>query len=69
MKIVITGQNIKISDQLNEKLRRSLINSIAILMTNLPSRSRFDREANKISAEITMKIHKHYYRAEALMTV
>lgn len=66
MKIVITGQNIKISDQLNEKIEKKFNKFNRYFDDKSTVSVKVRPEANKISAEITMKIHKHYYRAEAL---
>lgn len=66
MRIVVTGKDIKIGDQLRERIEKKLSkfnryfddNAVATIKI-LPS------AGNTVSAEITMKIQKHYYRAEA----
>ena len=65
MRIDITGKDIKIGDQLRERIKRNSLNSTAISMIRLLLRCGLNRIIlNTVCVEITMKIHKHYYRAE-----
>ena len=66
MKIVITGKNLKIGDELREKIEKKFGKFHRYFDDRSTATVKVRPEANKISAEITMKINKHYYRAEAL---
>lgn len=66
MRIVITGHNLKINDELQQKMEKKLQKFNRYFDDKSTATVKVRPEANKVSAEITMKIQKHYYRAEAI---
>lgn len=67
MKIVVTGKDIKIGEQLREKVEKKLSKFSRYFDDNAITTVKLRPDANNtVCAEITMKIQKHYYRAESV---
>jgi putative sigma-54 modulation protein len=65
MRIDITGKDIKIGDQLRERIEKKLAKFDRYFDDKAVATVRIKPDHNNtVCVEITMKIHKHYYRAE-----
>ncbi len=67
MRTVVTGKDIRIGDDTKAKIEKKLAKFDRYFDDNAVATVKIQQEpGNKVSAEITMKIEKHYYRAEAV---
>lgn len=66
MKILIDCEGLKLTDRIEERVEKKLAKFQRYFDDNAEMRVKFKPEGSQLRSEITLKIDKHYYRAESL---